>query len=95
MTTERRRRNFTPEFKKEAVALVTEQGYSVAKAAQAVGTCENNLRRWKQEREQEASGERLTADERGELVRLRRETQQPPAKAGGLKLRTESPDTGR
>ena len=22
-------------------------------------------------------------------------TQQPPAKAGGLKLRTESPDTGR
>ena len=26
---------------------------------------------------------------------IEQETQQPPAKAGGLKLRTESPDTGR
>ncbi|WP_419182171.1 transposase, partial [Pantoea ananatis] len=27
------KRKFTPEFKKEAVALVTEQGYTVARAA--------------------------------------------------------------
>ncbi|WP_419607096.1 transposase [Thiolapillus sp.] len=46
MTTEKKRRRFTPEFKKDAVALVTEQGYSIAKAAQAVDTSENNLRRW-------------------------------------------------
>ena len=73
MTTESKRRQYTPEFKKEAVALVTEQGYSIAQAAQAVDTSENNLRRWKKELEQEAKGERLSADERAELARLRRE----------------------
>ena len=76
MTTERKRRTFDPEFKKEAVALVTEQGYSIAKAAQAVDTSENNLRRWKKEIEQEASGERLTTDERAELARLRKENKE-------------------
>ena len=76
MTTERTRRRFTPEFKKDAVALVTEQGYSIAKAAQAVDTSENNLRRWKKELEQEASGERLNADERAELARLKREVKE-------------------
>jgi len=73
MTTERQRRRFTPDFKKDAVALVTEQGYSVAKAARAVDVSENNLRRWKKELEQEASGARLDPDERAELARLRRE----------------------
>lgn len=76
MTTERKRRRFRLEFKKDAVALVTEQGYSIAKAAQAVDTSENNLRRWKKELEQEARGERLTAEERAELVRLRRENKE-------------------
>lgn len=76
MTTERKRRQFTPEFKKDAVALVTEQGYSIAKAAQAVDINENNLRRWKKELDQEASGERLNVDERAELARLRREIKQ-------------------
>ena len=73
MTTENKRRKYTPEFKKEAVGLVTEQGYPMAKAAQAVDTSENNLRRWKKDLEQEAKGERLSADERAELARLRRE----------------------
>lgn len=76
MTRERQRRKFTPEFKKDAVALVIEQGYSIAKAAQAVDTSENNLRRWKKELEQEASGERLNADERAELAKLRREVKE-------------------
>ena len=73
MTTETKRQHYAPEFKKEAVALVTEQGYSIAKAAQAVDTSENNLRRWKKDQEQEAKGERMSADERAELARLRRE----------------------
>jgi transposase len=76
MTTERERRRFSPEFKKDAVALVTEQGYSVAKAAQAVDVSENNLRRWMKELEQGAKGERLNADERAELARLRRENKE-------------------
>ncbi|QFT54077.1 Transposase [Microbulbifer sp. THAF38] len=46
MTTKGTRRQFKPEFKKDAVALVSEQGYSISKAAEAVGTTANNLRRW-------------------------------------------------
>jgi transposase len=44
----RRRRNYTREFKAEAVKLVTEQGYSVAEAARSLGIGENLLRNWKQ-----------------------------------------------
>jgi transposase len=58
------------------LALVTEQGYTMAQAAQAVDTSENNLRRWKKELEQEARGERLGAQEREELARLRRENKE-------------------
>ena len=72
MTTEKKtRRKFTPEFKKQAVALINEKGYSVPKAAQAVDVSENNLRRWIKEFKQEETGERLTSEERAELARLR------------------------
>src|SRR5947209_16139589 len=40
----RKRRTYTPEFKAEAVKLVTEQGYSVAEAARSLGTHEALLR---------------------------------------------------
>ena len=42
------RRTFTPEFKTEAVKLVTEQGYSIAEAARSLSIHENQLRVWKQ-----------------------------------------------
>ena len=44
----RKRRTYTPEFKAEAVKLVTEQGYSVAEAARSLGIHETLLRSWKQ-----------------------------------------------
>ena len=44
----RTRRTYTPEFKAEAVRLVTEQGYSVAEAARSLGLNENLIRSWKQ-----------------------------------------------
>ena len=44
----RTRRTYTPEFKAQAVKLVTEQGYSVAEAARSLGLSENLLRNWKQ-----------------------------------------------
>ena len=44
----RTRRTYTPEFKAEAVKLVTEQGYSVAEAARSLGISETLLRTWKQ-----------------------------------------------
>jgi transposase len=44
----RTRRTYTPQFKAQAVQLVTEHGYSVAEAARSLGNCENLLRNWKQ-----------------------------------------------
>ena len=44
----RSRRTYTPEFKAEAVKLVTEQGYSVAEAARSLDISENLIRNWKQ-----------------------------------------------
>ena len=74
MTTEtRKRRNYTEDFKRDAVALVTEQGYKTSEAARSLGIGDNLIRRWKREFEEEASGARLGADEREELKRLRKE----------------------
>jgi transposase len=44
----KKRRTYTPEFKTEAVKLVTEQGYSVAEAARSLGIHETLLRSWRQ-----------------------------------------------
>ncbi len=66
-----KRRQHSEEFKREAVRLVTEQGYSVAAAARNLGVNPNLLRTWKQKLE--AEEETLTEDERMELGRLRSE----------------------
>lgn len=58
------------------MALITKQGYSMAKTAQAVDTSEGNLRRRKKEMKQETGGERLLTDERADLARLRRENKE-------------------
>jgi transposase len=51
----RTRRTFTPEFKAEAVRLITEQGYSVAEAARSLGISDNLIRNWR--RALEAQGD--------------------------------------
>jgi len=74
MTTEtRRRRNYTEDFKRDAVALVTEQGYKPSEAARSLGVGDNLVRRWMREFEEEASDTRLSTDEREELKGLRKE----------------------
>ena len=74
MTTQKRtRRQYTEDFKRDAVALVTDQGYKVTEAARSLGINDNQLRRWKQEFEEQASGLQLNEDEREELKRLRKE----------------------
>jgi len=74
MTTEtRKRRNYTEDFKRDAVALVTEQGYKPSEAARSLGVGDNLVRRWMREFEEDASGTRLSTDEREELKRLRKE----------------------
>ncbi len=43
------RRKYTPEFKREALRLVTEQGLTFAQAARDLGIGESVLNRWKRE----------------------------------------------
>jgi transposase len=65
MTTEtRKRRNYTEDFKRDAVALVTEQGYKTAEAARSLGIGGNLIRRWRREFEEEASGRSLSLSHR-------------------------------
>lgn len=54
----RGRRSFSPEFKADAVALVQQQGYTVAQACQALGIGENALRRWLAQVAGELAGQR-------------------------------------
>ena len=73
------KQTYTPEFKMDAVRLVTEQGYKTTEAARNLGIHPSVLNRWKQ---QWASDEKnafpgkghLTA-EKEELQRLRKENQ--------------------
>ena len=42
-------KEYTEDFKREAVALVTEQGYKVSEVARSLDIGDNLLRRWKRE----------------------------------------------
>ena len=68
-----KRRNYTEDFKRDAVTLVTDHGYKVSEAAQSLGTGDSLFRRWRQQFDHEASGASLNIDEREELKRLREE----------------------
>ncbi len=70
---EQTRKQYDESFKRDAVALVTEQGHKVTDAARRLGLNPTLIHRWKLEFEQAATGSRLSADAREELTRLRRE----------------------
>ena len=72
-----KRKNYTAEFKREAVRLVTEQGYSMSQAARNLDININMLRRWKKQINEQGqnafpSKGRLLPDQE-ELYRLREE----------------------
>jgi transposase len=73
----RTRRNFTPEYKAEAVRLVTEHGYSFAEAARNLGIAENSLRKWKHALDEQGPdafpGHGRRSPQEEELHRLRQE----------------------
>ncbi len=73
MSQKRSYKQYPKEFKEEAVALVREQGYSVAEAAKSLGIASNMLYKWKEKIEASEAGEVLAEDERSELKRLRKE----------------------
>jgi transposase len=70
-----KRRQHSEEFKREAVKLVTEGGYTTAQAARSLGIHENLLRNWrhKYSPEEEKPMKDLTETEAQELARLREE----------------------
>ncbi|HDM8244067.1 TPA: IS3 family transposase, partial [Vibrio campbellii] len=76
MAEKRAYKRYPKEFKEEAVALVREQGYSVAQAAEAVGVTTTVLYKWKEKLEAQLEGTELSDDERDELKRLRREVKE-------------------
>jgi len=66
-------KQYSKEFKEEAVALVRDQGYSVPEAARSLGIASNMLYRWKERFDAQLEGKVLSEDERGELKKLRKE----------------------
>jgi transposase len=84
----RKRREFSPEFKAEAVKLVLVGGRSVRSAAIDLGISGMTLHRWVEAAEdaktraeapvqaEAPTSAALTATERAELLRLRREVEQ-------------------
>src|SRR5512146_2723205 len=68
----RQRRQFTAEFKAEAVRLVEHGGKSIPQVARELDLTESALRNWIEIARAEKQGG-LTADERLELIRLRKE----------------------
>ena len=71
------RKQYSSEFKREAVRLVTEGGLSMAQVARDLGLNDNKVSRWKKEAEQNGQrafpGQGHPQDE--ELSRLRRENE--------------------
>jgi transposase len=82
MSNSRKRRpgrpaKYPPEFQRDAVAMVLDEGRSIADVARSLGVIEGTLGNWvAKARRERAQGSLLDADERAELVELRRETAQ-------------------
>lgn len=72
MTTKRQYRSYSNEFKEEALALISDQGYSAQEAADALGIRANLLYSWKQKQDDQVNSS-VTEDERAELLSLRKE----------------------
>ena len=70
------RRTFTPEFKRDAVALVTREGKSASEVARNLGIARSLLQRWiEQHRDQDRDGNprKARAVETEELRQLRKQ----------------------
>jgi len=72
----RHRRKFTDEFKAETVKLIRESGRTVGSIARELEWTETAVRNWVKQAEALGSADTLSADERFELRRLRKENQE-------------------
>ena len=62
--------NFSDEFKRDAVAQITERGYSVAEVSERLGVCQHSLYAWKRQLAKVVSGD---ASKDAEIRQLERE----------------------
>lgn len=68
---------YSPEFRRDAVAMVLDEHRPIADVARALGVNAGTLGNWvAQERVERGEREGLTVDERGELAELRAEVAQ-------------------
>ena len=65
--------HYPDDFKQEAVALVTEQGYSVVEAAASLNITDKILYNWVAKFKKQNEDSALSKDERAELIKLRKE----------------------
>lgn len=75
----KKRKSYTPEYRREAARLVIDTGRPIAHVARELGIGEQLLGRWvrlEQEHERPDPDAPLGVDERAELARLRREVAQ-------------------
>ena len=75
-----KRKQYSKQFKIDAVKLVTAQGYKVSEAARSLGIQEGILRRWKEQLTAEDThafpGNGKMSPEKEELIRHRKENKQ-------------------
>ena len=73
----KQRKSYTPEFRQEAVKLITEQGYTYPEAAERLGVPFHSLKNWvkKMRAEGKAPSASAPLPEAEELKRLRKENQ--------------------
>jgi transposase len=68
---------YPPEFRRDAVAMVLDEGQSIAEVGRRLGVNEGTLGNWvAKERVERGEREGLTRDERAELAELRGEVAQ-------------------
>jgi transposase len=68
---------YPPEFQRDAVAMVLDEGRAIAEVGRAIGVNEGTLGNWvAKARRERIAGVGLNDDERGELAELRAEVTQ-------------------
>jgi transposase len=81
MSSKRRARGrpsmYPPEFQRDAVAMVLDEGRSIAEVGRSIGVNDGTLGNWvARARRERSGGQPVTADERAENVQLRAENAQ-------------------
>ena len=82
------RKTYTPEFKLQALGMITDQGLSVAEVARRLGVTEGSLRAWREDARGRASaspGHAKASPADDELRRLRAENTRLKAERDLLK----------